>query len=241
MFVAIIDQGYQDAKESLEVHPITGSLVTVKFVNGKVLGSMAAAVALKFQEKEEAAAAPAVTAAAVTEKKKKKQKKTLLMENIQGQIVQVNVDGTYDIAFRQQVNAGVGEQHSLARKWNPDPTKEWDVSSNEDDWIKVVKRGVQQSALVFIPERKSGSILTVLLTQWVNRLFRYGDVAKKTVKEAKEKVRKLSQHDAHKNEQTEQTRLNRDGLVIEDDGSEQKILEDTQIVKVNDTKIVPVQ
>ena len=37
-----------------------------------------------------------------------------------------------------------------------------------------------QSSLVFIPKRENGSILTLLLTQWVDKLFHYTAIAKKT-------------------------------------------------------------
>jgi len=158
MFVAIIDQGYQDAKASLEEHPITGGLVLVRFINGHVASEM------------------------LEENGKKKSKKKI-KQYFQGKIIQVNIDGTFDIAFRNDVS----ETSGLAKTWNP-TEEEWDISKNEDDWAKVIKRGVIQSALVFIPKRENGSILTLLLTQWVDKLFHYTAIAKKTAKEVRNSI-----------------------------------------------------
>ena len=158
MFVAIIDQGYQDAKASLEEHPITGGLVLVRFINGHVASEM------------------------LEENGKKKSKKKI-KQYFQGKIIQVNIDGTFDIAFRNDVS----ETSGLAKTWNP-TEEEWDISKNEDDWAKVIKRGVMQSALVFIPKRENGSILTLLLTQWVDKLFHYTAIAKKTAKEVRNSI-----------------------------------------------------
>ena len=127
MFVAIIDQGYQDAKESLEEHPVTGAKVTVKFINGKVAG----------QAEEPTKKKKTGDMGKKLKGKFKKKKKRI--EYFQGKIGQVNLDGTFDIEFR----ADDSESTGLAKIWDPAEDDEDDLyPSEEDHWKKIVKRGV---------------------------------------------------------------------------------------------------
>jgi hypothetical protein len=176
------------------------------------------------------------TADNALEKKKKKKK----VEYYQGKIVQVNLDGTYDIAFR----ADVSEDHGLARKWIPDADSEWDVSQNEDDWTLVSKRGVPQNALVFIPERENGSILTLLLTQWVDKLLHTAVKVQKTVEKGKEKVRRMTGKMSHRevkpdgDDSTATTIQRGSTIVIEDESGEDDPEKKNRFF---DTKVVPVK
>lgn len=216
MFVAIIDQGYQDAKESLEEHPVTGAKVTVKFINGKVAGQ--AEEPTKKKKTED-------TGKKLKKGKFKKKKKRI--EYFQGKIGQVNLDGTFDIEFR----ADDSESTGLAKIWDPAEDDEDDLyPSEEDHWKKIVKRGVSQKALVFLPQRQNGSILTLLLTQWVDKLVHYSANVKKNVRRiSKATISKVSLGNA-----SETTDVNASEETVQT--SETK----NTGKKFFDTKIVPV-
>jgi hypothetical protein len=216
MFVAIIDQGYQDAKESLEEHPVTGAKVTVKFINGKVAG-----------QAEEPTKKKKTEDTGKNLKKGKFKKKKKRIEYFQGKIVQVNLDGTFDIEFR----ADDSESTGLAKIWDPAEDDEDDLyPSEEDHWKKIVKRGVSQKALVFLPQRQNGSILTLLLTQWVDKLVHYSANVKKNVRRiSKATISKVSLDNA-----SETTDVNASEETVQT--SETK----NTGKKFFDTKIVPV-